>query len=208
MAERLIIKPGIPRSPSFRILLIIGLFSISYLIHAQQLTGLIDYSESLKAKGLKFSISSPEGWIVREGKNPNAVVEFVNNNSGDSFNVVITHGATFVSRDEFRNLQSTIIDPYKEEIRKVFTSVINVSHELITLDNYPFLKFVSEGNIYSDITGDTPCRMITYVAYIEDLIITMTGMEFSYHHSNNKNMNLFDRVARSISLYEQYEYSH
>ena len=179
---------------------------ISPFVFSQDLGERIDLSETKAAKGLKFSICSPKGWLVKEPKNPNVAVEFVNQSTGDNFNITVTHGATFISKKEFLKIKDDLIAENERLLKEQFTTLIGCEEEIVTIDDYPFIKFTATGFFFLNSTGLTTCRITMFIGCIEDLTLTLNGMEFDYIYSDKRIPRLYERVARSLSLYEQYDY--
>lgn len=181
-------------------------FCLTAVAYSQDLGDRIDLSNSKAAKGLKFSICPPSGWRVQEAKNPNVTVEFVNQINGDSFNITITHAPTFISKKEFIQIKDEAIKENENVLKQHYDIFLGCDTEIIKIDGYPFIKFTARGFVKLNTTGLTPCRIVMFIGWIEDLVLTLNGMEFNYATNNNRIPRLYERVATSLSLYEQYDY--
>ena len=190
-----------------RILALVYFFiCFSPFVFSQDLGERIDLSETKAAKGLKFSICPPKGWLVQEGKNPNVTIEFVDRSSGDSFNVTVTYGSTFISKKEFAKMEDEIVEAHTKQTKELYDIFLTLDHKMIKIDDYAFIRFTSTGYFNTDATGLTSCRSVVYIGCIEDLCVTLTGMDFGFSPILSGTSLLFERVAKSISFYEQYDY--
>ena len=189
------------------VLIVILFLCVSFSAFSQQLGERIDLSGSKATKGLKFSICPPIGWEMREGKNPNVSKQFVETSTGNSFNITITYGGTFISKKEFAQFEDFYINEYKKQLDSQFDQIIEFKSELIRIDDYPFLQFTTYGYMKKEFLNvKTTCRLVVFMGCVEDLVLTLTGFETGCTQTDQRLPNLFKRIASSISLYEQYEY--
>ncbi len=149
--------------------------------------------------GVNMKFIPPQGWNETVPKRPHIVKGYINPVDGSYMNILVIKLPTFISRNEFRksmgDLYSVICEEYKND--KHFDSFTVLSHQSVTLDQYPFLMVnaLIESHNYTRRSIYT----ILITAY-EDIRIDICF----YIQSEKADFSVPQKVINSIVFPDQY----
>ncbi len=158
----------------------------------------IELTNHPKSNGLEFKIRPPFGWKVEEGDRPHIVKKFTK--AGSSFVIYINEIGEFRSKKQVEQLlKSSSADPIIDELLSFFLEFKLIDHELVTIDNHPFL-FIYGTGMFEKLGYKHNVNVSYWVSYIEDQNVYFMGMS----DSNEDLLNDFKSITNSIILLNQY----
>ena len=104
--------------------------------------GYISIKGAEHSLGVNMRFIPPQGWKEIAPIRPHVVKNYINPIDGSGMNILISELPTFVSRNEFKeSMNDFYLELYKElKNDSYFSSFIELSHQFITLDKYPFVE--------------------------------------------------------------------
>lgn len=156
-----------------------------------------------KSNGVNLEIRSPLGWEIQEGDRPNIVKKF--SKGGNMFAISIEDNITFFSRRESKELleDDLFVESILEEMKSLFIEGRILNKSIVTIDNYPTLKYTITGK--REQSGVTISSvMIGWFILYEDKLIALQGWTWNAENFDALQP-LFFMISNSVILPDQYD---
>ena len=186
-----------------RLLVVVWLLCHFALLQAQSKDdGYVSIDGLKKSLGVNMKFKVPKGWEEIHSELPRVVKGY--SNGGAMFYIAVIESQTFVSRNEFRNQNvENFVNQLETETRNEpdLIEYTEISHDLVTIDKYPFIVISSDELRRSD-PFLLRCQVVRYFTCYEDRTISIYF--FNYYADPKSVSSSVAYITSSIIFPDQY----